>query len=267
MTRKDTAGRHGSTESSGGDSWRSQDTVKGSAFGGIRGTPTKLKTYKKLQLQNESEISPGSGPPNSAVSRDNIAPWENAGAPDFSNFRKDLGVLEPSAGNTPPIPSISRQPPTSTSSISPWISANNAATMSSSVFSNFYDNSQDNVAQLSPGFRPRPGDMGFPDDDRRPSVASVTTVSSTGSKSSIGRNLHKKLTGFFGEEYEGRDSRQNSESSLPISALSGNRNRTNSLGNTIGSSFGSRPASPTSSRPRAPLPSSEVTPWVFQNHK
>ncbi|TKA58263.1 hypothetical protein B0A49_13324, partial [Cryomyces minteri] len=152
-----------------------KDTVKGGAFGSIRGTPSKLTTYKKLQLQNESEISPGSGPPNSALSRDNIAPWENVGAPDFNNYRKDLGGLETSAGHVPPIPSISRQPPTSTSSISPWTSANNASTMPSSVFGNFYNDSQDDVAQLSPGFRSRTGDMRFPDDDRRPSVASVTT--------------------------------------------------------------------------------------------
>ena len=37
---------------------------------------------------------------------------------------------------------------------------------------------------------------------RRPSAASVTTVSSIGSKSSLGRGFHKKkLDAFFGEEF------------------------------------------------------------------
>ncbi|TKA62355.1 hypothetical protein B0A49_10669, partial [Cryomyces minteri] len=258
MTRKDTAGRHGSTESSGGDSWRSQDTVKGGAFGSIRGTPSKLTTYKKLQLQNESEISPGSGPPNSALLRDNIAPWENVGAPDFNNYRKDLGGLETSAGNVPPIPPISRQPPTSTSSISPWTSADNASTMPSSVFGNFYNDSQDDVAQLSPGFRPRTGDMRFPDDDRRPSVASVTTVSSTGSKSSMGRNLHKKLTGFFGEEYEGRDSRQNSETSLPRKEYVGRLPFKNSISKRGYSNLGYMPQKDPKNAKDDPVPKSSA---------
>ena len=40
--------RHGSTESSGAESWRSDDTVRG-PFGSGRGTPMKVNTNKKLQ--------------------------------------------------------------------------------------------------------------------------------------------------------------------------------------------------------------------------
>jgi adenylate cyclase len=117
--------------------------------------------------------------------------------------------------------------------------------------------------------------MNFPTDgdDRRPSIASNTTVSSTGSKSSTGRGFHKKLQGFFGEEYVGLQeaSRQNSETSsmqgqLPAFAPGAGaaRNRNNSVND---SSLRSGPPSPSSSRPRTPAqgPSNEVTPWEFQD--
>jgi adenylate cyclase len=147
--------------------------------------------------------------------------------------------------------------------------------MANTAWSSFYNDSNEDVSQLSPAFgRPGTGSredsMGFPlKDDRRPSVASATTVSSTGSKSSS-RGFHKRLPNFFGEDFPA-DGRQNSETSLTTpfatDALSTRtRNRGNSLNNTIGS-YHSRPASPTSSRPRTPQPSSEVTPWEYQDSK
>lgn len=129
----------------------------------------------------------------------------------------------------------------------------------------FYDSNED-VSQLSPSFRPGSGkteDNGSPGEDRRPSVASATTISSSGSKSSLGRGFHKKLQGFFGEEFNGYDSRQNSESSLPDRQ----RNRNNSLHNTHRSSIGSRPGSRASSRPRTPGGTSEVVPWEYNESK
>lgn len=149
--------------------------------------------------------------------------------------------------------------------------------MTASVWGSFFNDSNEDVAQLSPGFA-RPGSgkddsMGFPGDDRRPSVASATTVSSSGSKSSVSRGgFHKRLQNVFGEEFPA-DSRQNSDTSLTApyvgetQSLRGTRNRNNSVNNTLGSSFNSRPGSPVSSRPRTPLPSSEVTPWEFQDFK
>ncbi|KAF2426187.1 hypothetical protein EJ08DRAFT_593925 [Tothia fuscella] len=118
--------------------------------------------------------------------------------------------------------------------------------------------------------------MRFPSEDRRPSIASATTVSSVGSKSS--RGFHKKLHGFFGDEFPGVDesSRKNSDSSLPPSAIYTSkgpsdssaaqraRNRNNSFNNhsNVGSS---RPESPGNfGRPQTPR-SSEVTPWEFQD--
>lgn len=220
--------------------------------------------------EKESDISPGTLPANGPAQRKNSnkAPWEH---PSFGNYRKDLAVLE-TAGNQ--IPSISRQPASATSPTPPWsaTSTNGSVVMPQSVFGSFYNDSSEDLGQLSPGFRPGSGreEMGFPGDDRRPSVASQTTVSSSGSKSSIGRGFHKKLQGFFGEEFPGSDSRQNSDASLTTtqthtSQPGGLRNRTNSVNNTISSSVGSRPSSPAPSRPRTPLPSSEVTPWVYQD--
>lgn len=169
------------------------------------------------------------------------------------------------------MPSISRNPPTASSAnsqVAPWSTAPNGNNMTNnSVWSSFFNDSNEDVSQSSPGFRPGTGtredSMGFPmKDDRRPSVASATTVSSTGSKSSMGRNFHKRLQNVFGEDFPA-DDRQNSDSSLGTPQ----RNRGNSLSNTIGSKHQSRPTSPTSSRPRTPQASSEVTPWEFQDSK
>lgn len=183
-------------------------------------------------------------------------------------------MLESSGGR---VPSISRQPPTAispTSYSSYWTFDNTAGPTPSSTFGSRYTDSNDDVAQHSPSFRPGNGneDMGFPRDDRRPSVASATTISSTGSKSSIGPGFRKKLQGFFGDEYS--ESRQNSETSLPPGIPSAPtdqsaqrvRNRKNSVHNTVAST-GSRPTSPSSSRPRTPLALSEVTPWEYQGSK
>lgn len=145
--------------------------------------------------------------------------------------------------------------------------------MPTSVFGSFFNDSSEDVS-LSPGFRPSSsqyGDGQYAGEDRRPSVASATTVSSTGSKSSVGRNFHKKLQGFFGEDFPGMDSRQNSDLSLPPDArvpsdqhsLREARKRNNSVNDAR-----SRPGSPASfSRPRTPMASSEVTPWEFQDTK
>jgi adenylate cyclase len=202
---------------------------------------------------------------------------------DFRDYRKDLAVLQTSGGG---VPSISRNPPSASGGTTnpPWASsgANGGTNMANSVWGSFFnDSDNDDIAQLSHGFSTTGGiaredAMGFPArDDRRPSVASAMTVSSTGSRSSFSRGFHKKLQNVFGEDFPG-DGRQNSDSSLngrsqvtETQSLHAPRNRGNSLSNTFsggggGGGFHSRPTSPTSSRPRTPQPSSEVTPWEFQ---
>lgn len=213
--------------------------------------------------RKDSEVSPGTLPsrPQPANARSNIAPWD--AEPPSSG---DQGSKY--SGN---VPSINRQPP----SASPWSGSSDKPPMPTSVFGgSFYNDSSDNLGQVSPGYAP-PNGMDFPGDgdDRRPSIASATTVSSSGSKSSVGGKVHKKLQSFFGEEYKGLEesSRQNSESSSMQSSLPGfapgggsQRNRNNSVND---GSMRSGPPSPSSSRPRTPAhaPNSEVTPWVFQD--
>ncbi|KAJ4303722.1 hypothetical protein N0V90_002623 [Kalmusia sp. IMI 367209] len=290
MTRNETVGRHGSAESSA--SWRSirsNDTVRPFGRGSLasRGTPVTVQTSKdpSFQIEKESEISPGTVPPAPPPKDPGHKPrktstWDSPQTNDYRDFRdhrKQLAVLETSGGR---IPSISRNPPTATSPTPPWASAGtNGSSMAASVWGSFFNDSNEDIAQLSPRLM-RPGSqddgMGFPRDDRRPSMASATTVSSTGSKSSASRGpggYHKRLQNVFGEDFP-QDSRQNSDTSLPAPYMvaetpssRGGRNRANSQNNTLGSSFNSRPGSPVSSRPRTPLPSSEVTPWEYQDFK
>ncbi|KAL5113515.1 hypothetical protein ACEQ8H_008600 [Pleosporales sp. CAS-2024a] len=282
MTRNaDPLGRQASTESSW--SARSGDTVRPHGrTGSLRGTPVTVKTTKDMtHSERESDISPGTVPPapppkDAPPRARKLSGWEPP-PPTFTDHRKQLAVLETSGAR---VPSISRNPPTATSATSqmaPWAAAAaNGTPTANTAWHTFYNDSTEDLAQLSPGFvRPaaaaaREDSMGFPlhDDHRRPSVASATTVSSTGSKSS--RGFHKRLPNFFGEDFI-QDGRQNSETSLSTPfALDAQsmrtRNRGDSLNNTIGS-HPSRPASPTSSRPRTPQPSSEVTPWEFQDPK
>lgn len=185
-------------------------------------------------------------------------------------------MLETPGGSN--VPSISRHPPTAGTSnayIAPWV--NSSAVVPTSAFpGSFFDDSTENL-QLSPSFRPGTGRTGITDspdvayygDERRPSVTSATTVSSQGSRSSISRGgFHKKLTGFFGEDFPGHDTPSHgSQTSLVTNggrevATPSQRDRNNSVytNNTDG-----RPVSPTTSRPRTPLPSSDVVPWVFQD--
>ncbi|KAF2200568.1 PP2C-domain-containing protein [Delitschia confertaspora ATCC 74209] len=235
----------------------------------------KSQLTPRARVEREAQISPGTIPPipppkdTSHPYNPRTSQWDVARSTDFGNYRKDLAVLETSGSR---LPSISRNSPSATSLTPPWPSSN-GATMPTSVFGSFFNDSNEDI--ISPGFRPSSGkDERSLTEQRRPSGASAHTMSSSGSKSSISRGFHKKLQGFFGEEYPG-DSRQNSDASLTTNppygaesqSLKSNRNRNNSVNRTLGSSVNSRPGSPVDSRPRTPLPSSEVTPWEFQDTK
>lgn len=147
----------------------------------------------------------------------------------------------------------------------------------------FYNDSSDNLSlasQLSPGYpsNARAGanqgaqdspDAPYFNDGRRPSAASILTASSTGSKTSLTRGGFRKLQGFFGEEFPGRDS---SESSLPTSLMGKDRQRSYSHSrptqrdrNYSNATDHTRDASPSSSRPRTPVPDPEVVPFLFQD--
>ncbi|GAB7351648.1 hypothetical protein MBLNU459_g2252t3 [Dothideomycetes sp. NU459] len=204
-----------------------------------------------------------------------IAPWD---APVFGDYRKDLSVLDsPSASNpTPNVPSISRQPPTASSQTAPWsISTpgsaestpaygrhNRPTHMASSIFGSYYNSSNEELGQLSPGFVPSKAGAAPWSDDRRPSVASTTaSTTSNASKRSLGQKFHKKLQGFFGDDFDADEAaRHGSDGSVSntVNGGDGARDRDRNDSST-------RPVSPTSSRPRTPAgPNSEVTPWLFQ---
>lgn len=157
------------------------------------------------------------------------------------------------------------------------------ATASPTAYTSFYNDSSDNLStpsQLSPAFRlgARSGlnsnpnlnndspDFCYFDDQRRPSLASIATASSQGSKNSSGRGGLKKLQGFFGEEFPGRDG---SETSLPPAPPLAKEQRSYSFGrrrarNDSNATDHTREPSPTSSRPRTPIPSSDVVPFLYQ---
>ena len=145
--------------------------------------------------------------------------------------------------------------------IAPWASGDNA----------FSAGSFDTGELLSKSAASDTQDSIFRGDDRRPSVISATSVSSQASKNSMptnGRRAHnKKLAGFLNE-----DSRESSKSSDTSIATTGqrdhsasSRSRRNNSVQTNNSTDG-RPVSENSSRPRTP-PSSEITPWLFQDFK
>lgn len=208
---------------------------------------------------------------------------------DFGNYRRDLAVLETSGSR---LPAVHHNPPTaiaSSNQIAPWMSVESGATGSPNGITSFYNDSSDalsQASQLSPVARPGTAVTGntntsdsladafFGDgDERRPSVASITTASSTGSKNSLGKaigGVHKRLASFFGDDPSGVSS---SDTSLPSqgkevrsrSFARSQRDRINSSATDHGHYTG-RDASPAGgSRPRTPVPSSEVVPFLYQN--
>lgn len=158
----------------------------------------------------------------------------------------------------------------------------------------FYEDSSDGLSptspsQMSPGFRSasvsasRPGptpnipgsdspDVAYFNEDRRPSIASVTTTASSQASKSSHRGGLRKLQGFFGEEFPGREG---SETSLPPS-FAGKESRSHSYSHTprphrdrnhSNATDHTRDASPSSSRPRTPVPAPEVVPFLYQDQE
>lgn len=242
--------------------------------------------HLRSRVETDPQVSPTSPAPRYAVSpasnSSNISPRDHR-ASGLGNYRRDLAVLQTSGGR---IPQIHHNPPTALQSspnqIAPWMSTNGSNAVPSPGFpSSFYDDSSDNLSQgfqLSPGFRPGTGLTGnttasdstpdpYSKDERRPSVASVTTASSSGSKSSVNRGgIHKQLKTFFGDDFPGKDA---SDTSLPshgkdvrshsFARSQRERNHSSATDNT------QRDVSPAGSRPRTPVPSSDVVPFLYQD--
>ncbi|KAM7224583.1 adenylate cyclase [Rhypophila decipiens] len=216
-----------------------------------------------------SQSNQGGNPATGSLSQ--IAPWMSGTNNNYNNGGSGGGGGAPGAG----------------------AGAGGASTPSSmgAVPTSFYNDSTDNLSigsQLSPGIRPattRPSvattttagslsltdspDAVFFPDERRPSIASITTTaSSQGSRTSGTRGGFRKLQGFFGEEFPGRDS---SETSL-IQPVQGKEHRSHSYSharphrdrNYSNATDHPRDQSPSSSRPRTPVPAPEVVPFLYQ---
>ncbi|ETS87095.1 Adenylate cyclase [Pestalotiopsis fici W106-1] len=302
MTRDDGVGRISSIASS--SSGQSAGTVRASTPGRSasvshatrKATPKPLRAtndngkHRPYPFKEESQNSPITNArgsilsPASTTSSGSSLLYDTRRMSDLANYRRDLAVLEPSGGR---IPQIQKDPPSAgpTGQIAPWMMSGNGSgnqnAPSGSFGTTFFDDSSDAVSvasQLSPGFRHNPSRIvetpgssdsaAYFNDERRPSVASVTTASSQGSKHSNNRgglNL-KKLQGFFGEDFPGRDG---SETSLPAGGpgkeqRSYSFNRPTRERNYSNATDHTREASPASSRPRTPVPSSDVVPFLYQ---
>ncbi len=185
---------------------------------------------------NTGTSAPKHGLPAEAPSAQ-VAPWLSDGPPALKTY--DLNFPNNGAGKPPKSPSSS-----------PHIGQD----------SEYPDPLFHNDCQ-------RPSNERQISDDRRPSVVSETTVSSQNSVSKASTTIgsaNKKLHGIFGGE--GRQSSRSSETSIP-SALTREHTNSSQQGSIHSTYNDGRPLSPGSSRPRTPLPSSEVTPWLFQDFK
>ena len=230
---------------------------------------------------NGLHISPTTGLPTTSTffSDSPDASPRDQGTGTFRNYRQEMGGPEASGG----VPSISRDSPSTgntNNEIAPW--ATGAPSLpylpSGMLNGSFFDDTQDK-GQISPSLRPGTGHTGAsesPDhtlsgDDRRPSIASATTVSSQGSTQRLSgskQNNRKRLAGFFYED-SSRDTQRDSDASLSRTlsrdqSVHSGEKRSSSVHTN---SYEGRPISPTNSRPRTPPPSSEVTPWLFQDFK
>jgi len=203
---------------------------------------------------------------------------------DLLDYRRDLAILDPAGGRSS---RAQQSNPTRSSlgQIAPWITGSSStasAPAADPIPTTFYNDSTDNLSlnsQLSPGLRTSisratpAGSTESPDaayftDERRPSIASIaTTASSQGSRASGPRGGIRKLQGFFGEEFPGRDS---SEISLAHPGA-GKEHRSHSYSynrphrdrNYSNATDHGRDGSP-SSRPRTPVPAPEVVPFLYQ---
>ena len=206
---------------------------------------------------DESEISPGSHRPNtySISERAEIAPWEPQDPTPARNRRKLSG-----ARNSAHVRKGIAE------SVMP------ADVLGDALSSLSNDTPRPNADKEIIDGQYSPTSRDF-QDERRPSYAGTI-----GSDSSSRRDLNqKKIFGFFGEDPSGCDVPQAQRSSLhihpsnlvPDSPESWTRpscGRQPSFTNSI-SREDSNQSSPKPSRPRTPQPSSDVTPWMFQDRE
>lgn len=208
-----------------------------------------------------------------------VSPKDHGVESNARDFRHDLEPIDTSRGIPPLVSKHARPAGMPNAQIAPWAAESPTHSLGGVASGSFFDDGQSRFP-VSPSFRPdtaRTGASDSPDpmffgDERRPSMASATTVSSSNSnpRASMSRSTrHKKIANFLGED--GHESSRGSDVSIPTtghrdhSTSSRSRKDRNNSVHTVNND--GRPTSPSHSRPRTPLPSSEVTPWLFQDFK
>ncbi|PLN77214.1 serine/threonine phosphatase [Aspergillus taichungensis] len=275
--RDQSNGRNGS-ESSDTYSWLSQDTVRDNQNYRAR-HPHRLSHDRGISPHSlaERQDRPDPPPPVPNSSTDLYASnfsWDPPDVnPNANGPRKALAVL--GTDDLPPAPTSGLAPrpyrkPTHPDYFTydpnaPPHSPSLSVGPSDGATSFLHDLSEPEVPPAGAASRLADDDE---DDNRRPSVASATTVSSQGSKTSS--RFRKRLQGFFGDEYG--DSKPDSETASlharPAAAAATEqikaRERANSDGGSRGRA-GHGPAQRPPQQPGTPLPSSEITPWLYQS--
>lgn len=231
------------------------------------------KTFLSHRAAKNSSIVAGNGTFLSD-SPDDVSPV-NAIKGTHPDYSQDKGRPEVVKGS---MPCVSKRPPPTeapNADIAPWMDDGLPALSTHGLTSSNFLNDGLSKVQPSPSFRPdsgRTADSESPDpmflsNDRRPSLASATTIDSQSSlsKASTSKGTpYKKVAGLFGDEY--RPSPRSSDTSIP-STLQREQTASSWHSSRHASRDDGRPISPSSSRPRTPLPSSDVVPWLFQDFK
>ncbi|KIV80111.1 hypothetical protein PV11_07633 [Exophiala sideris] len=175
--------------------------------------------------------------------------------------RQQPVVQQPTAADIAPW--MNTSPNDDDDEIAPWERDPQAHIGGSRPVNQSYSN--DPVARDMQGSEPARTNLSeffdYTQDARRPSTASAMTVSSVGSRGSFSNGrYHKSLKGFFGEEPT--DSRKGSTSNLQeqgSQSFSSEKSAPRSNSVQTQNNVEDRPKTP------APPPSSDVTPWAYQN--
>lgn len=281
--------RNGSGSSSAG-SWLSQETVKGDqgdrpGYGQATSDVRRSSSLFRRSSAKLDGLELRGRKPNRGASNGqspDISPTDRRRASGFSSHRKALAVLgadypasrmgssSSSRLSAPEFRPESNQQASINERPSP---AEYKSVDTSSTSLNH--RSEPGGAPASPSLRPGQGPVfsnesiraDYDANQRRPSIASATTVSSQGSRSSASGKFRKRLQGFFGDEYHiSGDSRPDSDcgDNQNFSRKSSDRFRFRDRADSEGSQNKPERRSD-QSRPNTPLPSSEITPWLYQS--
>ncbi|KAL9127566.1 MAG: hypothetical protein Q9217_003583 [Psora testacea] len=200
------------------------------------------------------------------------------GSKTSRHYHKDMSRSDRSRGNNSSRAKHAAPAEPPSSQVAPWMSEGPSILTTHDINgANFFDNGPGKI-QLSPNFRQdnrrtrgtdSPSAPTSQSHDRQPSIVSESTLNSQSSTSKAGTHKGtscKKIAGFFGDD--GRQSSISSETSIPNSLQLQRETTASSRHGSVQSNYADgRPLSPGSSRPRTPLASSDVTPWLFQDIK